>query len=374
MKVGGSFDEFKDLLDALVDILPLPFFFRNEHLLYKRISKKYLDLLGKTRKEVIGKSIFEIWGQEEAEFLYKSDLDLKSRKDEFHSFPLEITDPQGIKHNLRILKRAIFDKEGKFRGILGLVDDISDQTQIQKKLAQLNKDKDTLLSIISHDLRGPLANMISLLKIQEEFLNNPKGSEAEKIHHLLKENAKVSFDLLDKLLMWARNQSDQLLFHPEEFDLYEVTCQSFDLYMEMAKSKGITLTNKIPKDCHIYADKNMILTVIRNLLSNAIKYTHSGGTIRVNAKEGNPFVVISFKDSGVGMSKEQLDKVFSIDKKVSTPGTSKEKGTGLGLILCKNFIERNNGRIEIKSTSGKGTDVIFTLVKSSQQNRTTFAA
>ena len=153
--------------------------------------------------------------------------------------------------------------------------------------------------------------------------------------------------------------------YAENFLLKSVVDDTIDLLNEYAKKKKITVLNEVPGQIEVFADKNMISSVIRNLLSNAIKFTQNG-SVRITAKEKNGFMEFSIIDTGVGIKSEDLKKLFRLDTEFSTPGTAKEKGSGLGLILCKEFIEKNNGEIYVESEKGKGTSFMFKLPSSIQ--------
>ncbi|MTI30397.1 PAS domain-containing sensor histidine kinase, partial [Xanthovirga aplysinae] len=300
--------------------------------------------------------------KEEAQVFHEADLQAIESK--FQNYETEVTTSGGDTRNIRFRKRCLYTDEGEFQGMLGLMEDITEERRTQKKLMELNENKDMFFSIISHDLRGPLANTINLIDILEELLSTKVSNDVKSVIGLLRENAKASHSLLDNLLIWAKSQTDQISFNPEKIKIVELGDESKKLYQNNAIKKGITLMNKIPKNCYGFGDKNMVYTVIRNLLSNAIKFTKEGGSVTLSAKSirGNQ-VQVWVRDTGVGIPKEVERDLFSIQKKISTPGTAKEKGTGLGLILCKELVERNKGEIFVKSSLKRGTEVSFTLPK-----------
>ncbi len=230
--------------------------------------------------------------------------------------------------------------------------------------------KNKFFSIISHDLRGSfgiILSFVQIIKENREFLSD------EELNELLDDIGKTSkntLDLLENLLEWARSQTGRINYSPANLYLNDLASEIIFSMQEIALNKEITITSEIDLEKTVFADKNMILLVIRNLVSNALKFTPKLGEIIITAveQEMDPFVKISVTDSGVGISEEKIKNLFKIDAKVSTPGTENEQGNGLGLVLCKEFVERNGGEIGIESTPGEGTTVWFTLPKAQVEN------
>lgn len=236
----------------------------------------------------------------------------------------------------------------------------------EEMLRELNASKDKFFSIIAHDLKGPFQNLIGYSKLLVEDYDNLTNDEIKELSINLHTSANNLYRLLENLLQWSRLQRGVIEYNPIEFELSLLVVQNFELIQNRATEKGITLTNKVSDDIMIFADVNMINTVIRNLLSNALKFTPSGGKIELNATNINKDLVqIEVVDTGIGMSEEFVENVFKIDSYKSNPGTNNEQGTGLGLILCKDLIEKNKGSITVKNKLGKGTK--FTIILPSAQ-------
>jgi signal transduction histidine kinase len=228
-------------------------------------------------------------------------------------------------------------------------------------LQELNATKDKFFSIISHDLKGPLNSLSSFSGL---LINHADSLSKEEITMLAKDldkNLKNLFALLENLLEWSRSQTGNIVFTPEVFDLNHLLEINRELLATQAQNKRISIINQSKENVNIYAHKHSVNTVIRNLISNAIKFTTEGGRITISTKLAEGQVLVTISDTGVGMSKEIQEKLFRIDTKHSTKGTADEKGTGLGLILCKEFIEKNGGRIWVESEVGKGSSFQFTL-------------
>jgi signal transduction histidine kinase len=221
-----------------------------------------------------------------------------------------------------------------------------------------NRTKDKLFSIVSHDLRGPLANLSSMIHlIKDEDISK------EEFTSLLPElyrQTLLSNELLENLLSWSKNNIKNSVANPEEVDLREITEEIIQLYKTQIEAKKLIVENKVI-DTHIaYADKGMIPIVLRNLTSNAIKFSNSGGSILMETIMANEFIEFSITDTGKGISDEQIKMVLS-NEYYSTPGTAGEKGNGLGLLLCREFVEKNGGKLSISGSLGKGSRFSFTI-------------
>lgn len=230
----------------------------------------------------------------------------------------------------------------------------------KRELILANETKDKLFSIIAHDLRGPIGSLVNMFELlEDETLFTEKEKKEAEI--AMKKSTKSTYALLENLLRWSRLQNGTIEFDPQEINCFDIVEQCFTLLKNLSKNKKISLINNIKNDLYAYADKEMITTVIRNLISNAIKFTNENGTIEVNADKKDYFIFISVKDNGVGISNKNIDKLFTISEKISSTGTSGEQGTGLGLVLCKEFVEKNNGKIWVESEIDKGSNFIFTI-------------
>jgi len=242
---------------------------------------------------------------------------------------------------------------------------IEHQEEIKKRsieLEQLNQVKDKFFSIISHDLRSPINALYGLLNL----VDNKQISQDEfvKLTHELKIQFNHTRTLINNLLDWALLQMDKLKIQPEKIELASIVDQNFKLLSSL-HLKELKLANLIDTGVTGWGDLNMINLVFRNLILNAIKFSESGGTIEVTAKEQGDFYVVAVKDNGVGIRPEVQKILFEKTSGYSTRGTANEKGTGLGLILCKEFIEKNGGQIWLESVEGKGSTFYFTVKKAS---------
>lgn len=230
-----------------------------------------------------------------------------------------------------------------------------------RELTELNATKDKLFSIVSHDLKSP---MIAQRLAVENILDNLDSYDAEKIHanlSLFHQATEVQLELLQNLLNWAHIQTGKMKFRPLPFDLFEVITEAADLYQLPAQHKGIKISTEVEKNTIAVADKQMIHTVLRNLINNAVKFSHENGEIRIKAVKQNDKVTVTVQDNGVGINEENLKDLLSLGKNRTTQGTKGEAGSGLGLIITKELLERNGSELKIKSEKNKGTEVEFVI-------------
>jgi two-component system sensor histidine kinase/response regulator len=231
----------------------------------------------------------------------------------------------------------------------------------QKQLQAFNVSKDTFFSVIAHDLRGPLSSLQVLTQVAEEKLETYTPDKLREVIGLQRTSIEHLSQLLENLLTWSRIQQGMIACHPSRIELEAIVARNIELLTPHGNQKQITLSGAVPTNVVAYADLNMVDTVIRNLLSNAVKFTKPGGSVEVSATQIETAVEVSVADTGIGIPTEKVPTLFRIDQRYKRVGTAREKGTGLGLILCKEFIEKNGGKIWVESEVGKGTIVRFTL-------------
>ncbi|MBN2486178.1 MAG: PAS domain-containing sensor histidine kinase [Bacteroidales bacterium] len=290
-----------------------------------------------------------LYGVSEA---YECEYRIKSRNGEWKWFY-----DRGI-----IIKR---DADKKPLELVGIVFDISSQKKTQEELksknaqlTELNENKSLMLSIIAHDLRGPLGALDSLIAEIKDISSLATKTKmlnefASSIHNL--------YSLVNNLLEWAAFQKGEFTLNTEELTVYNVAQLAVDHLKLVSDKKNIRVINNINPQAKASFDEKMVLTVFRNLVSNAIKYTKKNGQIELSDKLLDKKIEITVKDNGLGINEETQKNLFSVSSKKSTIGTDGEKGTGLGLVLCKDFIEKNGGSIGVKSKPGKGSAFTFSL-------------
>lgn len=233
--------------------------------------------------------------------------------------------------------------------------------KVTEDLKQANASKDKFFSIIAHDLRTPLIGLIGYAEILAEDIDELEISEVKEYSRNIVEISRQTIKLLSNLLEWSRLQTGKIQFNPSDVKIYSVVENIFQLLKSNAQHKEIQLINSTNMNHIAYADENMIYSVLNNLTSNAIKFTRTGGKVEIHSAQKDDEVVIQIKDNGVGIEEENLKNLFELDKSFTTPGTENEKGSGLGIILCRDFIKKHGGRIWVESKVGEGTTFYFTL-------------
>ena len=254
-------------------------------------------------------------------------------------------------------KELVFQNDEKGKRAAELIIAINEL----KQLLQLNADKDLFISILGHDLINPFNNILGFSEILTDETNSLNSEEIKDIANNINKSARNTYNLLEDILMWARTQSGKVPFDPQRLSFKSICKDILEIFYQSAKAKNITLNCFVQDELNIFADIDMFKTVLRNLLSNAIKFTNNGGEIIISAEQNSENVTISVSDNGTGISPESLAKLFDISEVISTRGTAKETGTGLGLLLCKEFVEKHGGKIWVESEVGNGSQFKFTL-------------
>jgi PAS domain S-box-containing protein len=262
----------------------------------------------------------------------------------------------------------ILNDNNEIIGATGLARDISKRKkselalmESERELKELNSTKDKLFSIIAHDLRSPFNSIIGFSELLIEKVNDNTFTESEKYLNFINSSANNTLVLLDNLLVWAKSQTGLIHFIPHKLVFSDIIIEVLRLEKLMAKAKNISLNYFTADEIEVYADENMLKIILRNLISNAIKFTKPGGEIRVFAVLMEDWVEITISDNGIGMNEEKRKEIFKLSSDSSVVGTANEKGSGLGLLLCKDFIERHKGEIWVESKEGKGSEFKFTL-------------
>lgn len=240
--------------------------------------------------------------------------------------------------------------------------------QSEQNLMELNATKDKFFSIIAHDLKNPFNALLGFSELLEKNYDTFTKEEVKEYINVIYESSQSLFKLLDNLLQWSRTQTNSISYHPEQFELLPLIMQEVNFLHINADKKKIKIMVDADKSISAFADKNITSSVIRNLISNAIKFTNTNGNVEVRVKDVSPNIEVSISDSGIGIDNDDLDKIFQLNSSISNKGTANEDGTGLGLLLCKEFTEMNHGRIWATSNKGKGSTFYFTIPKQQHTN------
>ena len=281
--------------------------------------------------------------------------------------PMNLKKRDGTIINTLITSQALKDKNGDVYAYQGIIRDISEQNRTEqilreneKNLKALNEAKDQFFSLIGHDLRSPFNAIIAYADLLRNPVEQFSRDEVADIAGDLYRTGQETYKLLNNLLEWAGTQTGKIVCEPVVIQVKRVVEKALSLLKENALKKNIIVSEDIPERLRIYVDKRMFSTVLRNLFDNAIKFTDSKGKISIEAYEKNKDTEIIVSDTGKGMTTDTLDKLFKLNADVRSKGTNGEVGSGLGLLLCKEFVEMNEGQIHVSSKPGRGTK--FTLI------------
>jgi len=324
------------------------------------------EMFGLPREEIMGKTLAEHVSPDERESFLKIDSQvLADGKENINEETLTVRGAETMIISTR--KSRYVDASGK-RFLVGVVRDITASKkaeqalkQSEMQLTELNATKDKLFSIMGHDLRAPLNNILGLSELLIERVRKSDTEKSVEYLEIIKVSVKNTLALLDNLLNWAKSQTGEINYKPEKIDLSTTIRQVIELLDPIARTKNISLSQIASEGIEIYTDERMLKTILRNLISNAIKFTKSGGSIIVSVVTEKNQVQFSVSDNGLGINAEVSKKLFKVSANTSSLGTANEKGSGLGLALCKEFVKKLGGDIWLKSKEGDGSDFRFTL-------------
>ena len=337
-------------------------------LIWRSRLDKLCDYFNKTWLEFTGRSMEQEFGNGWAEGVHPDDFDFCVQTyvaafDKRESFLMEyrMKNALGEYRWIRDFGRPFYDVDNTFLGYIGSCYDITEIKDNEIRLTELNITKDKFFSIIAHDLKSPFN---AILGFSEHLLTEVEEKRYDKVAEyaqIILQSSNRAMDLLSNLMQWALSQSGRLGFHPEPFDMVNLIRELTLSMHDNAALKSIIIENRLPSNALVYADKAMVSTILRNLASNAMKFTRPGGQIMISLANSQNECIVSVQDNGVGIQKERINTLFNLHESCSTPGTLKEKGTGLGLILCKEFVEKNGGSIRVESTEDVGSTFSFSL-------------
>ena len=322
-----------------------------------------------TRENVIGKSLFEFYAVPEEREKFYAELKAKGRVDDFE-FSLKNKDGEIL--FVSIASYLILDAEGRPEKVAGSLRDITARKNAEmallksnRELEKLNSTKDKFFSIVAHDLRSPFNGFLGLLALMEDEFDELTKEQLFKYIHAIGNSARNLFNLLENLLEWSRLQMELATVDKSPLLIRSIIDTNIQLAADQALKKNISLTCTVPAGQMVYADERMLDSIFRNLISNGLKFTQTGGKVTVfSRKTADGFIEIAVQDTGMGMEKSRVGELFIITANTSRKGTDGEPSSGLGLILCKEFVERNGGKIRVESQEGVGTIFYFTLPES----------
>lgn len=338
-------------------------------LIWRSRLDKLCDYFNKTWLEFTGRTMEQEFGNGWTEGVHPDDFDLCLKTyvesfDKREAFLMEyrMKNKSGEYRWIRDFGRPFYDLDNSFLGYIGSCYDITEIKDNEMKLIELNVTKDKFFSLIAHDLRGPFNALLGFTKLLEYELPTMTQDRIQKVAVTMRKSATNLYNLLENLLAWSQMERGVNTIIPESFSVMTRIIESMATIQELAIKKGIHVKYEINNDLMVFADSNMFATIIRNLTSNAIKFTPKGGNITIGAKPmADHWVEISITDTGIGMDQDLQENLFKLEVNTSRKGTEKEESTGLGLIICKGYIEKQGGRMWLESKEGQGSTFHFSL-------------
>ncbi|MDK2979148.1 MAG: polar amino acid transport system substrate-binding protein [Bacteroidales bacterium] len=347
----------------LYDFAPVGYFTLSQKGEIIELNLRGATMLGKERSLLINKR-FGLFVSNETRTIFNHFLDKVMSS--LHRESCEVSLSENHNHPFYVQLTGIVS-ENKEHCLLNMID-ITERKQAQDKLKEneailqkLNIDKDLFISVLAHDLKSPFHSMLGFLELLSKNVYSYEIEKIESQVNIIYQSAQKVNNLLDSILIWAKSQSGKFLFEPKELNFRTICAEIIEILKQFANTKSITINYLAPERLIVFADANMLKTVLRNLISNAIKFTNDGGRIDISAELTDVNVIVSISDNGIGLEPEILDKLFKVSHIQTTKGTANESGSGLGLLYCKDFIEKHGGTIWVESKKGKGSTFRFTL-------------
>ncbi len=348
----------------LYDFAPSGYFTLSREGKIVELNLKGANVLGEERQRLLN-NIFRFYVSEDTRTIFNRFLDRAFETENEESCEVSLIG-KATGEQLWVKLTGLYDRNNEFCKIIMV--NINENKKAEKelreigeRLVQLNADKDRFISILGHDLKNPFSNILGLSEMLAGEINSLNTEEIEEIAKIINTSAIITNKLLDDILMWARAKRGTISYQPHEFALGDILSDLLEVLNPSAYSKGITISSTNADQIKVYADIDMFKTILLNLVSNALKFTNKGGTINISAERTDSNITVSVSDNGIGIEHENLSKLFDISEVLNTNGTAGETGTGLGLLLCKEFVEKHSGKIWVESEVGKGSDFKFSL-------------
>ncbi|MBN2788959.1 MAG: tetratricopeptide repeat protein [Candidatus Delongbacteria bacterium] len=363
MKIIEELGEKKSLSTTYINIAKL-YFTINDYKHAEEYSKKSFNIAKKYDHKDVLQDDYELMSQIYSDQRkYKKSLECYKKFINIHDEILNIQKQNEIFNMYLKHENEKKEKENEIYKLknIQLIESNEKLRDSRKELQRINASKDRFFNILAHDLKNPFSILYTTSEILASYYK--ELSETKRVEYIstIRLSSKHILKLIENLLEWSRSQSGKKQFQPVNFNLYEIVESTFLLLNQSAKMKNISMKIKMKKNLGIYADKNMIRTVLRNLITNSIKFTNKDGNITISSSKNKQGTTISVHDDGVGIKKKDQKKLFSMDKHFVTMGTSNEKGTGIGLLLCEEFVKKHNGKIWIESKYGKGSKFTISI-------------
>lgn len=350
---------YQRLLSHSIDVI----WMMDMRLKFTYISDSVYENFGYTADEWKGKRLSTLDKYKEFIRLFKLALQqIKNYKKKKHVvFQSEIKHKNGDTIFIEVATKIITNKYGIATGIMGNTRNITKRKIIEKQLIEANETQQKFFSIISHDLINPFNAILGYTDLLDKEFDNFKDAEKKEFISTINKYATHNYKLTKNLLEWSRTQQNSIIIKKEQVNIESTIMEVLNTYESLAKKKEIVTNVHFEDAYYIYADRNCLKTILNNIYCNAIKFSYNLGVIGIVVLNTNDITTIQVKDHGVGMNEEQVKNLFKINKTTSTLGTDNEKGTGFGLLICKELIDLHNGKIDVISKPGKGTTITLTL-------------
>ncbi len=355
-----------DIYHLLLDESSDPIFSFYPDGTYRYVNNAFAGPFGKTTQDIIGKKIWDIFPQDEADKRFSVVKQVFASGVEV-SFEVRVPQTSKDKYYLTTVK-PIKNELDEVITIICISKEITERKRIEEELKlkneelkELNATKDKFFMIVAHDLKNPLGNFRDITRLMRNSYNEFTNTEKRHFLDLMLRSANNLYSFFETLLLWTNSQRGVIPFYPVVIPIKTMVDDLFTGLAAQADAKKISLVNNISDSFFKSADPNMLNTILKNLISNAIKFTKDDGQVTINVTEEAEFITFSIADTGVGIKKEMHDKLFKIESNVTTPGTNKERGMGLGLVICKEFVKKHEGEIWFETNTGKGTTFYFTV-------------
>jgi len=356
---------YSQIIDSLQDY---SIFTLDEELIINSWSSGSTKIFGYETDEIIGEHFDIIFTEEDIKLgIPKNEIETALKEGRATDNRWHIC-KDGSKFYAYGLVFPLTGKDGEMLGYVKILRDLTERKKSEdaikkyvRDLEELNNHKESVLAILSHDLRSPLTGMIGAAKYLKSNFSTMEQSDVKDMLELVYKSSKDELNMLDYLVEWARIKYASEVFSPTKIELVHYVQKVFNTLNETAELNAINLHHEIEENESVFADGKMLLSILQNIVSNAIKHTHPGGKITVSAKRKEDKIIVEIKDSGVGMSKEIMAKLFTPQMNVLSSARKENKGAGIGLLLVKGFLEKNGGEIWVESIEGEGSSFYFTL-------------
>lgn len=344
---------------AMLDNLPYNAWLKNAEGKYLAVNKNFLQVLNKRKEEVINHTIHDILPPKQAEQADAADKQVIEEKKQCIE---DMMASPGEDVWYKTYRSPVFNDDGSVIGVAGMAIDITEMKRTEENLNRLNEAKNLLFSTLAHDVRSPIIALNSLMNVLLQDEDKLDKEQRTEYYQKVSRQVEETLFLMENLFQWARLQQQGIALNRQAVPLFDIIGEALQNVSVRLEEKNLRLETPDPFDCPVFVDRNQIITVLRNVLSNAIKFTHAGGTIAISVgPQEDEAIFIRVSDSGIGITPENKQKLFSEKHRISSRGTNDERGSGLGLLLSKTYLEQNDGALRIDSTPNKGTTVILTL-------------